>query len=193
MLLGWWPYAAWKGILEREPNTTKTIVRRHKLVTTIVGTLITGALCLGTTFGIQSGNDRKSTAQVEAHTREFRDLAQRIGVIKTRNLKTTQDYVEAYDEINPLLVEFDGKLQQLTDILAEARQRERNRGPLNVQHLLYGNKEQEWLAWDVNYFELLRQDNELTKDQVLVIRQMAQLPEEYQVGESVLSRGNKLR
>jgi hypothetical protein len=180
MLLAWWPYACWKGILKREPNTTPATVKNHKRVTTLLGVLFTVVLCVSITFGIQNGNDRIATAQIEAGTKDFQDVATKIGAIKSRQLGTTMDYIDAYEEIDPLLVQFDDKLQRFTDFLAEAKQRNSNRGPFNIQKL-YGQRSKEWLIWDDQMFELLRQDSALTRKQVQLAKQMATLPKENQV------------
>jgi hypothetical protein len=180
MLLAWWPYTCWKRILEREPNTTTANVKSHKRVTMILGALFTAIVCVAITFGIQNGNDRMSTAQVEQGTKDFQAVAAKIGSIKSRDLRTTKDYIDAYKEIEPLLAEFDGRLQHFNDILTKAQQRDKNRGPLNIQRL-YGSKEKEWLVWDFKTFELLRQDSELTKKQIRTVKQMAEFPDEYQV------------
>jgi hypothetical protein len=180
MLLAWWPYACWKSILERKPNTTLANVKNHKRVTMVLGALFTVTLCVAITFGIQNGNDRMATAQIEEGKKNFQDVAVKIGNIKSRDLRTTKDYINAYVEMEPLLTQFDDKLQHFTSIIAEAKQRDRNRGPFNIQQL-YGDKEKEWLVWDTQMFDLLRQDSELTRKQVLVAKQMTTLSEEDQV------------
>ena len=180
MLLAWWPYGCWKSILEREPNTNIRALRRHKTVTGILGGLFMTVLCIAITFGIQNGNDRQSTAQIEAAAKGFQDVATKIGAIKSRDLRTTRDYTDAYEAIDPLLGDFDAKLHQFTDVLSVTEQRERTRGPLNIQRL-YGKKSKEWLTWDMSTFALLREDSELTKKQIQVVRQMAELPEQSQV------------
>lgn len=180
MLLAWWPYTCWKRILQREPNSSPANVKTHKLVTFGLGGLFTVALCVATAFGIENGNDRKTTAEVGEATKGFQDIASKIGAIKGRDLRTAKDYIDAYEEIDPLLLQFDDKLQRFTEILSEAEQRDRSRGPLNIQRL-YGKKEEQWLVWDNQTFELLRQDSQLTRKQVTVARQMGMLPQEDQV------------
>ena len=71
----------------------------------------------------------------------------------------------------------------IADVTLDLRcsiEREKTRGPLNIQRL-YGKQSKEWLIWDVNTFALLRQDSELTKKQIQVAKQMAELPQQYQV------------
>jgi hypothetical protein len=46
---------------------------------------------------------------------------------------------------------------------------------------LYGQRSKEWLIWDDQMFELLRQDSALTRKQVQLAKQMATLPKENQV------------
>jgi len=145
-----------------------------------LGALFTVIMCVAITFGIQNGNDRVSTAKIEEGRKDFQDVAVKIGGIKSRELRTTKDYIDAYAEMEPLLAEFDGQLRQFTIILNEAQQEDTNRGPLNVRHL-FRNNEKEMVEWDFQTFELLRQDNELTRKQILVTKQMAALPQEYQV------------
>lgn len=180
MLLAWWPYACWKKILERKPNTSLANVKSHQRVAVVLGILFTVVLSVAITFGIQNGNDRIATAQIEEGAKDFQDVAAKIGAIKSRDLRSTKDYIEAYGEIDPLLVEFDSKLQSFTDILSEAKERDRKRGPFNIQQL-FGGKEKEWLVWDDQIFALLREDSEVTRKEVLATKQMATLPEERQV------------
>jgi hypothetical protein len=180
MLLTLWPYACWKTILLREPNTELSNLRRHKSVTIALACLFTTVVCIAVTFGIQNGNDRMSTSRIEESQKDFQAVASKIGGIKSRELKTTRDYINAYEELEPLLADFDGRLQNYSEILSEAQERDRNRGPLNIQRL-YGHREKEWLAWDVKMFDLLRQDSQLTRKQVDAIKQMGELQEQYQV------------
>ena len=179
MLLASWPYACWKSILARQPNASLKALRLHKVVTGLVGGTFATVLCVAITFGIQNGSDRHATAQVQAATKGFQDVATKIGAIKSRDLETTKDYIDSYEEMEPLLTDFDAKLKQFTDTISAMEQRDRTRGPLNIQRL-YG-RHKEWLVWDESTFELLRQDSELTRKQIQVVEQMAQLPPGSQV------------
>jgi hypothetical protein len=99
LLLAWWPYACWESILRHEPNTTGVNVRKHKRVTMALGVLFTIILCVAITFGIQNGNDRMTTAKIEAGQKDFQDIAVKIGGIKSRELRTTKDYIDGYEEM----------------------------------------------------------------------------------------------
>jgi hypothetical protein len=66
VLLAWWPYAAWKSILNREPNSDLRFLKRHKRVTALLGMIFVVVFGLVTTYGIQNGNDRVLTEKIES-------------------------------------------------------------------------------------------------------------------------------
>lgn len=179
MFLTAWPYECWRRILGREPNTTPVNVKRHKRVTVTLGALFAVVLCVAITFGIQIGYDGITTDQIKEATKDFQAVAMKIGNIKGRELKTTKDYVDAYGEIEPLLNDFDGRFRKFTGIVKDAQEREKHRGPLNIQRL-YPNHDKQ-ISWDMQAFDLLHQDIEITRKQVLVTKQMAVLPDQDQV------------
>ena len=121
-----------------------------------------------------------STAQIEQSAKDFQAVAAKIGSIKSRDLKTTKDCTYAYEGMEPLLADYDGRVRHYGEILTEPQETDKNRGPLNIQRL-YGRKEKQWLVWDVKMFDLLRQDSQLTKKQVDTVKQMGKLPEKYRV------------
>ncbi len=179
-LLARWPYASWNGILRLEPNTIAANVKKHKRATMALGGVFTVVICLAITYGIQNGHDRAITARIEEGTKDFQDLAVKIGKIKGREMRTTKDYVDGYGEIEPLLTDFDDRFGQFTAILTEAEQQEIGRGPFNVRSL-FSRNDQHMMQWDFQMFDLLRQDIELTKKEVVVTKEMAALPPENQV------------
>jgi len=175
VLLTWWPYAAWRGILRREPNSSVVNRRRHKITVIAVAALAVVLLSLATTFGLQNGYDRQATLRIDANTKDFTNVATKIGAIKSRNLETTDDYIAAYAEIRPLLDEFDLRLQAFDDVLAEVNERDKTRGPLNIQ-FLYARRHQQ-TAWNSQVFKLLKDDSIITRKQIHLMAQMATLPE----------------
>jgi hypothetical protein len=180
MFLAWWPYAAWAAILKRRPNTTADNTNVHKRVTILLGAIFVVVLSVATTFGIQNGNDRLQTMKVKEGMAGFQDVANKIGAIKNRDLRTTSDYIEAYEEMEPLIAEFDAKLEIFRNVLSQARESNKNRGPFNIQRLYVGH-EQEWLTWDDQMFDFLTRDSDVTKKQILVAKEMAALPEQSRV------------
>ena len=180
MFLAWWPYAAWAAILKRRPNTAADNASVNKRVTIVLGGIFVVALSAATTFGIQNGNDRLVTTKMKEGMAGFQDTAVKIGAIKSRDLRTTSDYIEAYEEMEPLITEFDAKLETFREVLSQARDRDKNRGPVNIQRL-YGGHEQDWLNWDDQMFDFLTRDSDVSKKQILVAKEMAALPEESRV------------
>jgi len=158
---------------------TPNRLKLHKGVTVLVGAVFTIPLCLAMTFGIENGHDRMSTTEIEQGAKDFQAVAEKIGSIKSREFTTTQDYIEGYAEIDPLLTEFDGRLKRFNDIIAEADRIDKSRGPLNIQRLY--PKHQQWMTWDVKTFDLLHQDSQLTRRQIETIKEMANLPSQQQV------------
>jgi len=79
MLLAWWPYACWKGILRREPNNIPANLKRHKRMAAAVGVVSTVLLSVAVTFGIQNGNDSKLTAEIEDNKKNFLERVSKIG------------------------------------------------------------------------------------------------------------------
>jgi len=179
MLLAWWPYKCWEIILRRQPNNTPSRLKLHKTMTIVLGGVFTAPLCTAVTFGIQNGHDRMRTAEIEQAARGFQAVAEKIGSIKSRDFKRTQDYIEAYAELDPLLTEFDIALKRFDEIIAEADRLDRSRGPLNIQRLY--PRHQQWMQWDAKTFDLLHQDSQLTRRQIETIKEMANVPSQQQV------------
>jgi hypothetical protein len=67
-------------------------------------------LALAVTLGIQNGNDRLLTDRIEVKVAELKTVGTKIGTIKQRDLRTTQDYIQAYSEIEALLLEYEAKI-----------------------------------------------------------------------------------
>jgi len=104
VLLAWWPYAAWKKILAREPNCDTKYLVRHKRVVAAAGMASTVVLCSAVTFGIQNGYDRIVTDQITKTAAQLKDVASKIGNLKRQDLRTTREYIQAYSEIALLAV-----------------------------------------------------------------------------------------
>jgi len=66
---------------------------------------------MGTTVGF--------TAEIKKARRIFKRFAEKIGALD-RDFKTTQDYIDEYSELDPLLTDFESRLKRFTDIMAEA-------------------------------------------------------------------------
>lgn len=180
LLLAWLPYRIWKKILDREPNSVGKNVRRHRRITAAAGMIFSVVLCFAVTFGTQNGHDRIFVNQIGKSIAELNEVARKIGSLKQRDLKTTADYIKAYSEIEPLQLDFDSKIQHCGEIYQAARQRDKNRGPLNIQRFYGGDTSEVWQD-SLKMLDLLHQVSALTKQETSTTTNMAALPERDQV------------
>jgi hypothetical protein len=180
VLLAWWPYHSWKSILSREPNSQSKYLLRHRRITVVAGVTFLIVQSLAVTYGIQSGNDRRMNEKINSAIAELRAVATKIGAIKQRDLRTTDDYLQAYAEIETLLPEFESDLQKCSDSFDEAHQMDMRRGLINAQ-VFYRSRTPE--AWKNSYktLDLLRRFDSLTRQEVLTVHKMAALPGRDQV------------
>jgi hypothetical protein len=141
----------------------------------LAGMIFVVALSLAITFGIQNGNDRLLTDKIYARAAELKTVAEKIGAIKQRDLKTTDDYIEAYSEIEALLPEYDSHLQKYNVIFQEAEERDKNRGPINIQRF-YKTNGPEVRKNDLDIIDVLGEIGSLTRQETLTAKDMAALP-----------------
>ena len=156
--------------------------KNHTLVwvsaaSSIVFTMV---LIVAIALGIQSRNDRVLGAQVAQSESELRTLGAQIAAIKDHQFGTMSEYIAAYARVEPLLRDYDQKLQQYSKLCSTAQQRDQKRGLINIRRL-YSRYNAE--AWRNNsaLIELVRQVNEVTKKEASVIHDMASLPADEQV------------
>jgi len=137
-------------------------------------------LIVAIALGIQSRNDRVLGAQVAQSESELRTLGAQIAAIKDHQFGTMSEYIAAYARVEPLLRDYDQKLQQYSELCSTAQQRDQKRGLINIRglHSLYNAE-----VWRNNseLIELVRQVNEVTKKEASVIHDMASLPAAEQV------------
>jgi len=175
ILLAAWPYASWKNILNREPNADPMNLRRHRRTSVIAGMIFVVVMSLAITYGVQNGSDRRMTDKIEAVAKDLTAVGNKIGAIKRRDLRTTEDYVRAYAEIGELLPEFDVRINEYADVYKEARQIDENRGLINTQFFYRSHKPEIWKN-NLEMLVLLRAVDSLTKQEVLAAQNMAALP-----------------
>jgi len=90
------------------------------------------------------------------------------------------EYVAAYARVEPLLKEYDQKLQQYSDLCNTAQQRDQKRGLINIKRLHSRYNAEVWRN-NAELIELVRQVNEVMKKEASVIHDMASVPAEEQV------------
>lgn len=142
--------------------------------------LLAAVLGVALALGIQKHNDRVLGAQVAQSESELRILGAQIAAVKDHQFGTMNEYIAAYARVEPLLKDYDQKLQQYSELCGTAQQREQNRGLINIQRLHSRYNAEVWRN-NSELIELVRQVNEVTKKEASVIHDMASLPAEEQV------------
>ena len=137
-------------------------------------------LIVAVALAIQKRNDRVLDAQAAQSESELRTLGAQIAAIKDRQFGTMSEYVAAYARVEPLLKEYDQKLQQYSELCSTAQQRDQKRGLINIRRLYSRYNEEAWRN-NSEILELVRQVNEVTKKEASVIHDMALLPADEQV------------
>ncbi len=137
-------------------------------------------LSVAVALAIQGHNDRVLNAQVAQSESELRTLGAQIAAIKDRQFGTMSEYVAAYARVEPLLKDYDQKLQQYGELCGTAQQRDQKRGLINIRRLYSRYNTEVWRN-NSEILELVRQVNEVTKKEASVIHDMALLPADEQV------------
>ena len=137
-------------------------------------------LIVAVALAIQKRNDRVLDAQAAQSESELRTLGAQIAAIKDRQFGTMSEYVAAYARVEPLLKDYDQKLQQYSKLCSTAQQRDQKRGLINIRRLYSRYNTEVWRN-NSEILELVRQVNEVTKKEASVIHDMASLPADEQV------------
>lgn len=132
-------------------------------------------LIVAIVLGIQSHNDRVLGAQVAQSESDLRTLGAQIAAIKDHQFATMNEYIAAYARVEPLLKDYDQKLQRYSELCKTAQQRDEKRGPININRLHSRYNTEVWRN-NPELMELVRQVNEVTKKEASVIHDMASLP-----------------
>src|SRR6266576_836760 len=119
-------------------------------------------LSVAVALAIQRHNDRVLDAQVAQSESELRTLGAQIAAIKDRQFGTMSEYVAAYARVEPLLKDYDQKLQQYGELCSTAQQRDQKRGLINIRRLYNRYNTEVWRN-NSEILELVRQVNEVTK------------------------------
>lgn len=142
--------------------------------------LLAAAVSISIALGIQDHNDRVLGARVVQSESDLRALGAQIAAIKDHQFGTMSEYIAAYARVEPLLKDYDQKLQQYTELCSTAQQREQSRGLINIQRLHSRYNAEVWRN-NSELIDLVRQVNEVTKKEASIIHDMASLPAQEQV------------
>jgi hypothetical protein len=116
--------ALWKAILKREPKTNDLFKKKHRRFVFVVGLAFAVLFSAAALWGYKNGNDRMNVSRVEVLMSDLSaagQVATRVDEIRSRDLKTTQDYVDAYSELEAPLTEWKSKVDKSSSELEEIR------------------------------------------------------------------------
>jgi hypothetical protein len=131
---------------------------------------------VGMTLAVRDHEDKEMANRLERAESELRGLGGEIAGIKDADLTTTNDFISAYAQIEPFEKEYEVKLQQFSDLYAQARDRDSQRHWLDLQRLRGKHHPETWEAM-AEIIGLVRQINEITKREISIVHAMASLPE----------------
>jgi hypothetical protein len=130
----------------------------------------------GVTLVVRDRNEKEMLSQLERAQSDLRVLGGQIANIKDGDLASTNDFISAYAQIEPLEKEYEGKLQQFSELYERARERDSHRGWLDLERLRGRHHPETWEKMS-EIIRLVRQINEVTKRQISVVHAMVSLPE----------------
>ena len=107
---------------------------------------------------------------------DLRTLGGQIANIKDSDLTTTNDFISAYAQIEPLEKEYEVKLQEFSELYQLAQERDSHRGWLDLERWRGRHHPETWEKMS-EIIGLVREINEITKRQISVVHAMASLPE----------------
>jgi hypothetical protein len=125
------------------------------------------------TFAVQEHNDRVLSDELAGTASDLQDTGAKITSIRDSDMKDMNDYIRAYSEMAPLLDDYDRRLQRITDLYNEAR--ERDRRLLRVERLY---RRPQLTNWE-NMSEILnitRDLNKVFRQETSITQNMALLP-----------------
>src|SRR5260370_30324311 len=119
---------------------------------------LVAVLSVAVALGIQQHNDRVLGAQVAQGESELRTLGAQISAIKDHQFGTMSEYIAAYARVEPLLKDYDQKLQQYSELCSTAQHRDQKRGLVNI-HRLHSRYNAEVWRNNSELIDLVRQVN----------------------------------
>src|SRR5260370_39118621 len=137
----------------------KGAMKRFHIWVLAVSSIFLGVvLSVAVALGIQNHNARVLGAQVAQSEPELRTVGAQIGAIKDRQFGTMSEYIAAYARVEPLLKDYDQKLQQYSELCSTAQQRDQKRALINI-HRLHSRYNTEVWRNNSELIDLVRQVN----------------------------------
>ena len=147
----------------------------YSLVAVGVGILVLVA-ALTITFVIQDRSDRALEREIVRTTSKLQIVGNEIADIRDAQRNNLNDYISSYAQIEPLLTQYDEKLQECTNLYSQARERKSHR---RIVHVIRNNRSYDPATWDNmrEILDLTRGVIDIIKREASVIHAMASLPE----------------
>ena len=163
-----------------DPSEPKAAPKRLRLWMTAVSLIAASALSVAIVLGVQNQEDHVLTAQITQKEAELRAMGARIADIKDHEFKTMAEYVAAYAQVEPLLIEYDQKLREYSELYNTAQQRDQKQGLLNIQRLHNRYNPEVWRNTS-ELIAIIHEINDVMKREASVMQDMRSLPEQEQV------------
>ncbi len=163
-----------------DQSEPKAVGMRFRIWMIAVSLLVASALGVAVVLGVQNHQDHVLAAQITQTEAELRAMGARIADVKDHEFKTMAEYVAAYAQIEPLLTQYDRKLQEYSELYNTAQQRDQKRGLINIQRLHNRYNPEVWRNTS-EIIALIREINDVMKKEASVIRDMRSIPKQEQV------------
>jgi len=164
-----------------DPSEPKRPATRFRFWVIVISLILAGAfLTVVVAIGIQHRNDRLLSAQLIQSEVELQTTGARIADIKDHKFKTMAEYISAYVQIEPLLSDYDHKLQSYADLCNRAQLRDERRTLINILRREKPYSPEIWRNAS-EIIQLVRQISSVMKKEASVIRDMSSFPEDEQV------------
>jgi hypothetical protein len=168
------------------PNVTMNLAEYYRshpkrsLIFVVLAIVLIGLVVDAIAVGIENHTDRVLDAQITESQSEMRVVGGQIAQMKDRDFKSMAQYIQVYTRIEPLVNDYDQKLQRYTGLYRIAEQRDQHRSVIHFGRTRLRHQPDVWRdGWKI--IDLVRQINEITKKEVSVIHDMSNLPESEQV------------
>ena len=161
-----------------EPKWHATRFRSWLIVISLIVSVV--VLTVVVAIAIEHHNDRLLSAQLIQSEVELQTTGARIADIKDHKFKAMAEYVSAYASVEPLLNDYDDKLQAYADLCVTAQRRDEKRSLINILRREHPYSSEVW-GNASEIIQLVRQISSVMKKETSVIRDMSALPEDEQV------------
>src|SRR6266404_610160 len=163
-----------------DQSEPKAVGMRFRIWMISVSLLVASALGVAVVLGVQNHEDHVLTARITQTESELRATGARIAHIKDHEFKTMAEYVAAYAQVEPLLIEYDQKLREYSELYNTAQQRDQKRGLLNIQRLHNRYNPEVWRNTS-ELIAIIHEINDVMKREASVMQDMRSLAEQEQV------------